>query len=293
MGVGNRMQEIGSPRILVGIVTRNRAALLRRAINSTLRQKFTNFELAVFDDGSSDQTIELRGSFPNVLWIRRKVSSGCIPARSELMALENFDYFVSLDDDAWFLGDDEISVALQFLEQNNPAAAIAFDILSPDRLTPRPRITPDPAAMFIGCGHMLRLSAVRKVGGYIGSPGNYGGEEKDLCLRLMDAGYKIVRLPGVHVWHEKTALARDLRAQHASGVCNDLAMTFRRTSAGFLPLALGLKLYRHLQFAILNRLIGPSLRGIALFVKSIPVLVPTRKPVKTSTIRAFIALSKS
>src|SRR5436853_1462944 len=113
--------------------------------------------------------------------------------------------------------------------------------------------------MFVGCGHVLRLSAVREVGGYEAVPGSYGGEEKDLCLRLLDAGYQLVKLPGVHVWHDKTLVARDLVAQHRSGVCNDLVLTLRRTPTLLLPVALLVKLYRHWRFSLSHGLTEPCL----------------------------------
>ena len=69
--------------------------------------------------------------------------------------------------------------------------------------------------MFIGCGHVVRLAAVHAVGVYEPAPGSYGGEEKDLSLRLMDAGYAILSLPGVHVWHEKTSIARVVPKQQS------------------------------------------------------------------------------
>src|SRR5437762_12405020 len=55
------------------------------------------------------------------------------------------------------------------------------------------------------------LSAAREVGLYEANPGSYGVEEKDLCLRLLDAGYKIVKLSGVHVWHDKTEIRSEER----------------------------------------------------------------------------------
>src|SRR5260370_10312232 len=127
---------------------------------------------------------------------------------------------------------------------------------------------------------MLRLSAVREVGGYEEFPGTYGVEEKDLCLRLIDAGYAIVRLSGVHIWHDKTSLAREIPAQHRSGVCNDLVMAARRTPLYLLPLALASKFYRHLIFGLRQGLLSPALAGFALFLKSLPGVLGSRKPVK-------------
>lgn len=279
--------------VLVGIVTRNRAGVLPKAITSALAQSVTNLQVAVIDDGSTDGTMQMRENFPQVRWIRRDISQGYMSARNEFMMNGDFDYFVSLDDDAWFVKNDEIALAVSYLEAEANVGAVAFDILSPDRAQPVTRSAPQRSAMFIGCGHVLRLSAVRRAGGYEMAPGSYGGEEKDLCLRLMDAGYEIAHLPGVHVWHDKTPLAREISAQHRSGVCNDLVMTLRRTPLMLLPLALPAKCLRHWRFARRSELTRSCLEGFSLFLRSVPFVLRTRRPVKRGTLREFMRLSRN
>src|SRR5262249_19070968 len=155
----------------------------------------------------------------------------------------------------------EIAVAVAYLERHPRVAAIAFDILTPDRPDPVPQSAARAVSAFIGCGHMLRLSAVREMGGYTNLPDIYGGEETDLCLRLIDAGYAIVLLEGVHVWHDKTATARDNARQHRSGVCNDFTIALMRTPLGLLPTALCRKFCGHTIFAVRHRLLRPAFLG--------------------------------
>jgi GT2 family glycosyltransferase len=280
-------------RILIGIVTRNRAKILPKAISSALAQDATNSSLVVLDDGSSDSTPQLKGDYPAVQWIRWEQNQGYIEARNFLMRSAGEKYFVSLDDDAWFVNGDEVATAAKDLEENESFAAVAFDILSPDRSQASPRGAARPVSMFIGCGHMIRLDRVREVGFYENSPGTYGGEEKDLCLRLIDAGYEIVLLPGVHVFHDKTSIERHTPTQHQSGVSNDLAMTFRRTPLLILPAAIISKCYRHLAFSLKNGLTAACLAGFLDFLQSIPKLCRSRKPVRAATLRKFINLRRT
>src|SRR5947209_14310768 len=226
------MQE---PKVVIGIVTRNRAAVLPTAVDSALAQDYPNYGICVLNDGSTDATSELATDYPQVAFINWSQSHGYVAARNYLMRNLAADYFVSLDDDARFLKGDEITVAISFLEKHSDVAVVAFDIVSPDRPATQSRTVPRLAPTFIGCGHVVRLAAVKQIGGYVPAPGGYGGEEKDLALRLIDAGHKIMLLPGVHVWHQKTEVARDLYEQHRSGVCNDFAMTLRRTPFAALP----------------------------------------------------------
>jgi GT2 family glycosyltransferase len=291
MQVNPKEPRMMIPRVIVGIVTWNRAEILPQAITSALAQEYPHLQVALVDNASTDATNALATAFPTVQWMRWNENRGYMAARNHFMAMDGAAYFVSLDDDAWFLQGDEIRIAVDYLEQHVQVAAVAFDIVSPDRPQSVPRSEAHPTAMFIGCGHVLRLSAVREVGEYEATPGSYGGEEKDLCLRLLDAGYQIVKLPGVHVWHDKTPVARDLPSQHRSGVCNDLVLTLRRTPTMLLPLALPAKLYRHWKFSRSHGLTRACFEGFKLFFRALPQVWRSRRPVKAATLRAFVRLT--
>jgi glycosyltransferase involved in cell wall biosynthesis len=280
------------PKVVIGIVTRNRAAILPMAIDSALTQNYSNYGVCVLNDGSSDATADLAANYPQVAFINWSSSHGYVVARNYLMRNLAADYFVSLDDDARFLKNDEIAIAISFLETHPDVAVAAFDVLSPDRRAVQRRTEPRPAPTFIGCGHVARLSTIKKIGGYVPAPGGYGGEEKDLALQLIDAGYKIVLLPGVHVWHAKTNVARDLFEQHRSGVCNDFAMTLRRTPFEVLPVALAAKFYRHFRFARSHALEKPFWQGMKLFIQSIPESWQSREPVRLSALQEYLKLSR-
>src|ERR1043166_9713193 len=95
------------PSVCVGIVTRNRAESLRKAIASALQQQIAKLEV-----GSTDDTRTLSAQFPNVTWTRRDQSAGYVARRNQLMERGDCKYYVSLDDDAWFVSGDEIAVAV-------------------------------------------------------------------------------------------------------------------------------------------------------------------------------------
>lgn len=279
--------------VLVGIVTRDRASLLMRSIRSALEQTAPRISVCTVDDGSRDETWELRTAFPEVRFVRWAESRGYLEARNFMMNGAAARYFVSLDDDSWFVAGDEVQVAIDHLDANPTVAAVAFDILSPDSSQPRERTPPRPTHMFIGCGHVLRLAAVQAAGSYVENPGFYGGEEKDLCIRLLDIGWEIHLLPGVHVWHEKTVMARDLAAQHRSGVCNDLAFALRRCPMPSLLWVFPMKVLSHLRFAFLHQRVRPCLRGIADSLGSIARIWQGRSPVRAKTFARFLQRSRA
>lgn len=150
-------------KVLIGIATHNRAELLVRAIESALSQDYPDKEVAVFDDGSSDGTTLLKVRFPQVNWYAEETSVGCVRARNSLMRGTDAEFFFSLDDDAWFIEGDEISVGVAFMKARPHVAALAYDILSAERPVPGPRVAPRISHLFVGCGAMLRLAAVREV----------------------------------------------------------------------------------------------------------------------------------
>jgi GT2 family glycosyltransferase len=274
-------------KVLIGITTQNRAELLAKAIQSALDQDYADKEVAVFDDASTDGTPELRDRFPQVRWFRAEEKQGYLAARNKLMSETDAELYFSLDDDAWFLRGDELSLGVKILKDRPEVAALAFDILSPDKASPEERRDPRAVHMYIGCGHLLRLSAAREAGFYTPSPGLYGGEEKDLCVRLLDRGQEILFLPGVHVWHDKTMLARDLPSQHRSGVCNDFVFAYRRCP---FPMVLWLipgKMLSHLKFALRNGFVRPYAEGVLLFLKSFWKIAPTRDPVSRPAFREY------
>lgn len=282
---------VGSPSVVVGISTRDRAAILSKAIESAFAQSHRPLRVAVVDDASKDETPTLRGHYPEASWTRFETCQGHVRARNLMMLGAPEDYYVSLDDDAWFLENDEIALAVDYLEKHAAVAAVAYDILTPDQTHKRQRGRATAVATFIGCGHVLRLSAVKKLGGYAELPSPYGAEEKDLCLQLIDAGYDIVRLEGVHVWHDKTPLERDIPRQHRSGVCNDLSLALRRTPWAMLVPVLTWKTVRQLAFAVQHSLLRSSLQGFADFFRSVPEVWRHRRPVRAATLARYRSLS--
>lgn len=282
------MAETLSLRVLVGITTRNRASILPTAIASALAQDYPHIDVAVLDDGSTDGTPTLQKRFPRVQWRRHDAAQGIIESRNQLMRDTTAEFYVSLDDDAWFMRGDEIALAVARMQADSTLGVVAFDILSPDRPHPTTRKSPEPSAMFIGCGHLLRLSAVRAAGFYASSPGTYGSEEKDLSLRLADLGFRIEFLPGIHVWHDKAWQDRDFFPIHRSGVCNELVMTLRRCPLPDLLLVLPLKLVSYLWFWIRRpSFFSAGCAGVFQFLRHVGATVRSRRPVRRSTFWRF------
>lgn len=280
-------------KVCIGITTKNRKSILPKAVESALRQNYANKEVLVFDDGSTDGTIELQEKYPGVRWERSEHSLGLLEARNRMMRTSDADIFVSLDDDAWFLKDDEIEVAVAYFKEQASLAAIAFDILErdSDRFLEVTREESIPTNLFIGAGHALRLSAVREVGYYVPFPVKYGHEEKDLAIRLLDSGYSIRFLPGVHIWHDFTLIARNGAEQDQAFMINDLIFKYRRVPFIYILPVLAKNVWR----TMLNRVRkdGDGKKATFVFFKLLPSQSKFVRRVKISTYQKYRNLSKS
>lgn len=281
-----------TPVVQVVITSKNRKQILPKAIGAALDQSYPHTEVAVFDDASTDGTQELAKEYPQVQWHLSGEPKGYLYARNLFLEKTNADFIASLDDDSWFLDKDALQIAVQYFNDHSDVAAIAFDILSPDQpVKLNNGILPTEANTFIGCGHMLRVGVVNSIGNYTPNPGYYGGEEKDLCIRIIDAGYRIVKLNGLYVWHDKTNVARDISKQHRSGVCNDLVFMWRRTPGLLLLPALGAKLARHFLFSVRYKkqpLVKPCLKGFFDFFRFLFSSRVHRKPVSMKAFKKYM-----
>ncbi|WP_461789875.1 glycosyltransferase family 2 protein [Pedobacter sp.] len=283
--------------LLIGITSKNRAKILPKAICSALRQTFAEKKIWVYDDASEDNTTDLLKTFNNVSWSIGETSKGLVWARNFFMQKEGYNYFCSLDDDAWFLENDAIEEAMLYLKSNPDVGALGFDMLSPDapeKKTKNPYFC--ETNNFIGCGHIINLKAAKEIGYYTPNPGFYGAEEKDFCIRLIDLGYKIITYKGKYVWHDKTMISRNLSAQHRSGVCNDLVFTYRRAPfLTLIPLIL-IKIFKHAKFAVNHKptsLISPFKDGFIDFIKWLLKGNTNRKAVSFKAFKRYTDLQKN
>jgi glycosyltransferase involved in cell wall biosynthesis len=90
---------VTTPRVSVLIPTYNRAALLREALDSVFAQTFQDFEIIVVDDGSTDDTREVVGSYgPDVQYLFID-HGGPARARNAGMQAARGEYLCYLDSD--------------------------------------------------------------------------------------------------------------------------------------------------------------------------------------------------
>lgn len=112
-----------APAVSVIIPTFNRSAMVVEAVASVLSQRFSDFELIVVDDGSTDGTADLLASYGgSLLLLRQENRGGVSSARNRGLRAARAPLIAFLDsDDLW--DPEKLSCQVSYL-RTFPAAAL-------------------------------------------------------------------------------------------------------------------------------------------------------------------------
>lgn len=276
------------------IATYNRGPELRIALTRLMNQTTPPMEIIVIDDGSTDGTgAMMRAEFPTVRYVRQPHNAGLILARNFGFVNTSGDCILSVDDDSWFEDPDGLARCVAYLEENPEVAAVACNIETRDGLVYFPKgAAPFDVPWYVGCGHLLRRSAVERVGLYM--PELYRqGEEKDRCLRLVGAGYRVVALPEVMVYHDKSEKGRKPGMERFYNHRNDLIREVARCPSPLMAWRLARSWAGNSWKNLRN---GPRLTDLKVLM-ALPEIVRIglkhRAPVSVEAYRRWLHLAKT
>lgn len=203
--------------LTIAIITRDRPNALRACLSSLSIVRSMDPEVIVLDDASTPPAAESTSASPiPVRVIRDESAPGCIAGRNRLVKEAQSEFVLLLDDDTRLLSAESIESAIDVLGADERVAAVAFAQAGADGrawpATMQPSTARVPAIVpaFIGFAHLVRRSVFLALGGYRESFEFYN-EEKEFCLRLIDAGYQTVYLPDALVAHVPDPATRDRR----------------------------------------------------------------------------------
>src|SRR5687768_5045704 len=114
-----------APAVSVILPTYNRASLLTRSAGSVLAQSFSDLELIVVDDGSTEDVANAVAGLadPRVVYLRRDVRGGPAAARNSGVSRARGSYVAFQDsDDEWLL--DKLQAQLAALERSSHQMAV-------------------------------------------------------------------------------------------------------------------------------------------------------------------------
>jgi len=253
----------------VVVTTRNRKEDLRVCLRSVERQN-VSLELIVIDDASDDGTAEMvAAEFPRAKLVTHATMQGYIRGRNEAARLATGDVIVSIDDDAAFSSDQIIADTLACFDDDRVAAvAIPYIDVNREPLVRQAapdRLAPYVVESFIGTAHALRRSVFLQSGGYREEL-FHQGEESDLCVRLLAAGY-VVRLGSGGPIHHFESPRRDFRRMDHFGPRNAILFAWQNvpfpTALVQIPATIAGVLLLTLQPSRLVTRVGGVLDGLA------------------------------
>jgi GT2 family glycosyltransferase len=200
----------------VVVVSRNRAALLRRCLESLEKsQGRATLQIVVVDNASSDGSAQLDADFPQTQFIRLPKNFGLTKAMNLGWRAADAEYVFFLHDDT----EVEPGAAIRLAEtlDANPNAAAACPLLVADDGRPAPQVgtlppdgewvaaeptgsQPEPVEYPRGAALMMRVYVIRAVRQIDERYGQFGGDA-DLAAQILRASKKILLDPAARVRH--------------------------------------------------------------------------------------------
>lgn len=283
------------PTVSVVIVTRNRKADLRRALQSALMQDIP-CEILVLDDASADGTPTMvHEEFPSVRLVAAERSSGYVVQRNRGAQLAKGEFIVSIDDDAEF---STPGVVRQTMTDFSHPRIAAISIPHKDVLIGPELKTPTPPApgrwvvgSFVGTAHALRREVFLQLGGYRATL-LHNTEERDFCTRLLNFGYVTALGTADPIFHYASPVRQAWRNQMLERR-NDLCHA--AWNVPFPPVVYHLAgtIFNGVRFALTRGTLPQTLSG---YFQAVPVICRTlrlRDPIGSEIYRLTRKLNRA
>ncbi len=182
-----------APFFSVIICTFNRAKLLTRALKSLEKQSFTNFEVILVDDGSTDATREAVKKFKNIKYFFRK-KSGLAKSRNFGLSKCAGKYITFLDSDDEYLAQ-HLEVRAKILVKNPQIEILhgGFKVVGsqyvPDYFNQSKKI--HISKIVLGSTFFIKRGVFKKIGKFKNL--KYG-EDTDFFYRAKEKNIKITKI---------------------------------------------------------------------------------------------------
>lgn len=292
------------PTLTVGVATRNRPKALVRCLESIAIIGEMVSEIIVVDDASDPPVGPFLRQVPES--IARKIrlielpgGLGYIAGRNRMMREAATPTVLMLDDDAYLIDASAVKRAADVLARHPDVAAVACAQAEangspwPAAMQPSPVSYGCYVTSYIGCAALLRRRVFVELGGYQESFFFYG-EEKDYCLRVLNAGYHVVYLPDALVAHVPDPTGRSESRYLRYVVRNDCLSALYNEPLLMALLSVPVRLAGYATMRRHGNASDPGgLRWIlSALVASLPDVWRVRKPVRWASIRRWRQLRR-
>jgi len=241
-----RFPDSGGEGVTIVVCSRDRSEDLRACLSAMRQIRYEPLEILVVDNAPADESTQrvvrsLAGTDPRIRYTCEP-RPGLSVARNHGLAGARYDIVAFTDDDtlsdpgwpralvAGFAADPEVICVTGLVASSSLATSSEryFDAryasespFEPHRYDMNDRVTrlyPYAAGIFgMGANFAVRRTAIAKLGGFdpalgAGSPGR-GGEDLDMFLRVILAGWRICYVPAALIWHRHRTDASALSEQ--------------------------------------------------------------------------------
>ena len=286
--------------LTVSITTRNRPVAVERCVRSLASIRDLVDCAIVLDDASAPRldvallTESADGVGIPLEVMRNDVQIGTAAGKNAIARRARAPYLLSLDDDAFLVGDGAVRQAHAVLQHDARVAAVAF--AQSDEHGQRFPAGQQPAAAetacyvpaFIGFGCLIARDRLLEIGGYREAFVIHG-EEREVCLRWLDRGLNVVYLPDAPVAHLADRSNRDPRAYIRHVMRNDCFASLYNDPLLRAVMVIPYKLWSFTRMRA--GLPGGDPGGLGWIVrelvKSAPAILPQRRPVRWRTLREW------
>lgn len=257
-------RAVAAPRAALVIATRNRVDELRGLLASAAAQTVPT-EVLVMDDGGSEAVARmLREQFPAARYHHLGTGMGPAFQRNRGIELASAPIVFPLDDDAVMPSPRTIEQTLAEFDDPVVAAVgipyvnVRVDDQVRQRAPSEDRVWVGHA--FVGAAHALRRDVFLALGGFR-EHFFYMGEEGDLGVRLLAAGY-VVRMGRADPIHHLESPRRSLAMADYCGRRNDVLFAWHNVPWTMLPVHLAATTFNGLRAAAGARNPGRMLLGL-------------------------------
>ena len=177
-----------SPFFSIIIPAYNSASTIQMSIDSVLKQTFSDFEIIIVDDGSSDRLEEVVLSYlsTNVFLVRQE-NAGPAAARNRGVEKATGNYLIFLDSDDW-LASDFLALTFESCSSANYSLALSTAVFINEQAVIRKIIKPWKDEQNFGpflCGsYVISRNVFNELNGFDGNL--FYSENSDLFLRLQN-----------------------------------------------------------------------------------------------------------
>ncbi len=251
------------PLASLTIPTYNRCDILRECLLAALNQTVP-VEIIVIDDGSTDATEEMMGKeFPQIRYERLAGPNGPCVLRNLGAKLATAPILFPIDDDSVMVSPHTVEQTLA--EFNHPrVAAVAIPYINVRQDQEVHTRAPDDREIyvspsFLGASYAIRRDVFLKYSGYREQL-FYMGEERDLCIRLLNGGY-VTRLGLADSIHHHASPIRNSWRQRMLERRNNIGHAFWDVPFPHVLYHLPGTILSGLMFAVRNQCVSPTLAG--------------------------------